>query len=114
MAESSDVEITPAELFVSMPKYFQADKAGATSATVQFELSGDGGGQWWMKIAEGRVEIDAGTIENPNLTLLADAGDYVKITLGKMDPTMAFMQGKVKINGDTLLAMKLPALFKRP
>ena len=114
MAENSDAEFTPEQLFEQMPKYFQADKAGTTAATIQFDLSGESGGQWWIKIADGQANSGQGAVENPNLTLLADAVDYVKIATGKMDPTLAFMQGKVKIKGDTLLAMRLPNLFKRP
>ena len=32
---------------------------------------------------------------------------------GKLDPMMAFMQGKLKIAGDMMIAQKLPALLKR-
>jgi putative sterol carrier protein len=49
-----------------------------------------------------------------NLTLLADSGDFVKIMLGQLDGTAAFMQGKLKIKGDMGLAIKLTSLFKRP
>jgi putative sterol carrier protein len=45
---------------------------------------------------------------------MADAGDYVKISLGQLDGTAAFMQGKLKIKGDMGLAIKMASLFKRP
>ena len=50
----------------------------------------------------------------PQLTLIADAGDYVKISLGQLDGTAAFMQGKLKIKGDMGLAMKMASIFRRP
>ena len=55
-----------------------------------------------------------GEVESPNLTLIADAGDYVKIAMGQMDPTAAFMSGKLKVKGDMGLAMKFATLFRRP
>jgi putative sterol carrier protein len=45
---------------------------------------------------------------------MADAADYVKISLGQLDGTAAFMQGKLKIKGDMGLAMKMASIFKRP
>jgi putative sterol carrier protein len=32
---------------------------------------------------------------------------------GKLDPTMAFMQGKIKVNGDMSVAMKLQPLMAK-
>ncbi len=107
-------QVTPAMVFEQMPGYFQADKAANTNANIQFDLSGEGGGRWWIKIAEGQATSGEGDVENPNLTLICDAKDYVKIALGQMDPTAAFMQGKLKIKGDMGLAIKFQTLFKRP
>ena len=39
--------------------------------------------------------------------------DFAKIASGAMDPTMAFMQGKLKIAGDMMIAQKLAPLLKR-
>ena len=107
-------EVTPDQVFQEMPGYFQSEKAGSTKGNVQFDLSGDNGGKWWIKIADGKAEAGKGEVESPNLTLVADAGDYVKIATGQMDPTAAFMSGKLKIKGDMGLAMKFASLFRRP
>ena len=107
-------EVTPDQVFTEMPNYFQSEKAGTTKGNVQFDLSGDNGGKWWIKIADGRAEAGQGEVESPNLTLIADAGDYVKIAMGQLDATAAFMSGKLKIKGDMGLAMKMASLFRRP
>ena len=107
-------QVTPDVVIEQMPQHLDAAKAGATNATVQFDLSGDKGGKWWIKIHDGVAESGKGEVENPNLTLLASADDYVKIALGQMDGTAAFMQGKLKIKGDMGLAIKFQTLFKRP
>jgi putative sterol carrier protein len=107
-------ETTPDQVFQSMPNAFLSEKAGSTKGNVQFDLSGENGGKWWIKIADGQATSGQGEVENPNLTLSADAGDYVKIATGQMDPTAAFMSGKLKVKGDMGLAMKFGSLFRRP
>jgi putative sterol carrier protein len=39
--------------------------------------------------------------------------DFIALSEGKLDPMMAFMQGKLKIAGDMMIAQKLAPLLKR-
>ena len=111
----SDVQLTPQQIFDAMPAAIVPEKAGTTNAVIQFDLSGDQGGKWWVKIHDGTAESGQGDAPEPaKLTLIADAMDYVKISLGQMDGTAAFMQGKLKVKGDMGLAIKMPTMFKRP
>ena len=111
----SDVQVTPQQIFDSMPQALVPEKAGSTKAMIQFDLSGDQGGKWWVKIHDGQAESGKGDApEAPQLTLMADAMDYVKISLGQLDGTAAFMQGKLKIKGDMGLAIKMAGFFRRP
>ena len=111
----SEVQMTPDQIVEAMPNFLIPEKAGATKATIAFDLSGTEGGKWWVHIHDGVAESGKGDpAETPNLTLLADAGDWVKIMTGKLDGTSAFMQGKLKIKGDMGLAIKLQTLFRRP
>ena len=111
----SDVQVTPQQIFDSMPQALVPEKAGSTKAVIQFDLSGDQGGKWWVKIHDGQAESGKGDApEAPQLTLMADAMDCVKISLGQLDGTAAFMQGKLKIKGDMGLAIKIASLFRRP
>ena len=43
------------DLFNSMPARFQAEKAAGTTMGILFDLSGDGGGQWFVNIADGQL-----------------------------------------------------------
>jgi len=111
----SEVQVTPQQIFDSMPQALVPEKAGSTKAMIQFDLSGDQGGKWWVKIHDGQAESGKGDApEAAQLTLMADATDYVKISLGQLDGTAAFMQGKLKIKGDMGLAIKMASLFRRP
>lgn len=46
-------------------------------------------------------------------TVKVDWNDFMSLAQGKMDPTMAFMQGKLKVEGDMSVAMQLQSLFSK-
>ncbi len=102
---------TVAELFERMPSQFQADKAGDMNAVILFDLSGEGGGQWSVAIADGACDVQVGAADSPKATVRMDAGDYKDMITGKLNPMMAFMSGKVKVEGDLNTVMKFQQLF---
>ena len=44
-------------------------------------------------------------------TMTLDSEDFVKMFKGELNPTQAFMGGKLKIKGDMMIAMKLEKLM---
>ncbi len=106
--------MTPKEIFAEMPKNLNADAAKGMNSTIQFNLSGDDGGQWYVALKDGTGQVQEGTASSPNMTLSMSAQDYVDMIMGKLNGQMAFMSGKLKISGDMGLAMKMQSLFKRP
>ncbi|TMD99792.1 MAG: SCP2 sterol-binding domain-containing protein [Chloroflexi bacterium] len=111
----SEVQMTPDQIVEAMPNYLIPEKAGSTNATIVFDLSGEGGGKWWVRVHEGKADSGKGEPpESPKLTLKASVDDWIKIMTGKLDGTSAFLQGKLKTDGDLSLAMKMPTMFRRP
>jgi len=100
------------QIFENMCQGFRADKAAGDKAVIQFDFSGDGGGKYWVKVADGGCATGSGTApENVDMILLSTADDWVKISNGELNPMTAFMQGKVKVQGNMGLAMKLQSWF---
>jgi putative sterol carrier protein len=62
---------------------------------------------------EGAIVIDAAGAradDSPaEVTLTADADTFRRILSGDLDPTSAFMQGRLKVEGDMGAAMRLGA-----
>ena len=58
----------------------------------------------------GARAVDAET--EADLTLTADVETFQGLMSGDKNPTMAFMSGKLKIDGDMGLAMKLDSIMK--
>ena len=47
-----------------------------------------------------------------DVTMTLDRDDFVKMFAGQMNPTSAFMTGRLKVKGDLGLAMKLEKIVK--
>ncbi|MCY3915019.1 MAG: SCP2 sterol-binding domain-containing protein [Chloroflexi bacterium] len=107
MANAEEVK----NLFPAMVDRFLSEKAGDMSATILFDLSGDNGGFYWIKIADGAATTGAGELSDPSMTVKASADDWFAVATGEMNAMQAFMTGKLKIHGDMGLAMKLQTIF---
>ncbi len=103
--------LTPSDIFKEMPARFKADEAGDMNAVIQFDLSGDNGGKWYITIADGACTTEEGEADSPKATILMDASDYVDMSVGKLNAMAAFMSGKVKVEGDLSTVMKVQQIF---
>ena len=86
-------------------------KAEGMNAIYQFVITGDDSGEWWVKLADGNVESAQGQAENPSITLTMAAEDFAALVNGDLNGQQAFLTGKLKIQGDMTLAMKLQTVF---
>jgi len=107
MAQATSV----AEIFQLMPNRFNAQAAQGVNATYQFDLTGDNGGTYHVKIANGACQVEKGPAASANITITMAAQDYIDMINGKLNPQMAFMGGKLKIKGDMSLALKMQQIF---
>ena len=94
-----------------IPDHFVPEKAQGEDATIQFNLSGDNGGQWWVRIVDGTCTMQEGAADNPTTTLNASADDLYQVFTGSINAVSAFMQGKIKVAGEMSLAIKLQTIF---
>ena len=77
---------------------------GVYSDVAKFVIEGEGA---IMLDADGARAAD----EDADVTMTADADTFRDILEGNLDPTAAFMSGRLKIDGDMGAAMRLaPAL----
>jgi putative sterol carrier protein len=97
--------------FETLPKRFVPDAAKGVHATFQFELSGDNGGTYHVKVEDGSIAVGEGPAPTANATIKMKGDDYVKMVNGQLSGTMAFLKGQMKIAGDMMLAQKMQKLF---
>jgi putative sterol carrier protein len=99
--------MTAAELFASLPERFRSERAGDLRATYLFELEGDGGGTWTVRVADGALSVDEGTAPEPDVTVRAKAEDWLAIVDGRMDPQLAYLTKRLRVTGNLQLALRL-------
>jgi putative sterol carrier protein len=89
------------------------------SATIQFEISGgpDGNASYHWVLEDGRLDsIGEGPMTGADVTLSMSWDDAVAMHQGVLDPSVAFMQGRMKVAGSmevvlTLLPVTATAAF---
>lgn len=70
-------------------------------------------GPFQLRFHEGRVETAEGTPWKAACTLEMSDEDCEKLLTGKLNPTIAFMSGKITVKGDLSKALKLQAVIKK-
>ena len=104
---------TAKEIIEAMPSAFVPERAKGIKATYQFELTGEGGGNWVLEIADQQCQVREGIAAEPDATISLAAADYVAMAKGELDAMGAFMRGRLKVKGNVGLAMKVINLFQR-
>jgi putative sterol carrier protein len=101
------------EIFDKMPEAFIPERAAGMDATIQLHLTGEGGGDWIMEVANGQISINEGQTPSPDMTLTMDAADYVALSRGQANPMSLFQAGKIRVQGNMTLALKFQEMFAR-
>jgi putative sterol carrier protein len=85
-----------------------ASLAKQIGAVYKFVLSGEGGGTWIMDLRDDPKVVESDGEAQCTLTLAAS--DYVDMMEGRVQGQALFFMGKLQIEGDMGLAMKLQSL----
>lgn len=100
-----------ADFFSGLKERVDPSKVAGINATYQFKISGDNGGDWKIAVKDGHVDVEQGEADSPDITISASDADWLEIVNGTLNPTTAFLTGRVKIQGDPSLALKLQSLM---
>jgi putative sterol carrier protein len=100
-------------------KRFKPDAARSLNATYLFSVSGEGGGSWLVKIADGTCTV-APYVDNTNndngkmpadCSISVHVNDLELIISGQMSAMTAALSGLLAIEGELGLAMQLLPVF---
>ncbi|SFB84935.1 Putative sterol carrier protein [Marinospirillum celere] len=88
---------------------FNAEAANGMEEVFQFNI--EDGDNYHITINNGSCEIAQGEHDEPSVTLIMDTETLKGVLTGEEDGMQAFMAGKLRAEGDMMLATKLSALF---
>ena len=104
-------------IFAKFPSLFRPDRAGATNAVIHWNVSGapDGGVDTYeLVIADGACTLSPKPENDPKLAITVGPVDFIKVVSGNGNPMMMFMTGKLKLEGDLMLAQRITSFFRIP
>ena len=102
------------DIFDLAPDYFLPENADGIQGTVQFEFTGEGGGDWFLQVNEDTLLIARGRAEEHDLYATASAQDTLAIANGSLNPMVAYMRGRLNVLGDTSKIFELQKVFRLP
>ncbi|BBO78144.1 hypothetical protein DSCW_55610 [Desulfosarcina widdelii] len=105
-------EVTVEDIFGTMESRVNPEGVAGVTANYGYIITGSGGGEWTVCVADGDVKVKEG-LHDPAVTTTCAAKDWIAITLGKLDGMTAFTSGKLKVEGDMGLLTKATQFFKK-
>jgi putative sterol carrier protein len=98
-------------VFDKMMDSFKAEAASGVDVVFQFNISGQGGGEWYCVIKDSTCTVEKGTHEKPACTIKMVDGNFLAMMGGKLPAMQAFTSGKLLIEGDVMKSQLLEKLF---
>ena len=90
-----------------LPAAFNAGAAGDASCVLQFNISQP----VYATIKGGTCTVTDGSAPSPDVALTMEDDDLVQLMKGELNGMMAFMTGKLQVEGDLMLAQRLSSFF---
>lgn len=103
--------ITVERVIEKLPSRFVADNAKDFTAVFQFVI--EDGDDFNIQIDDGTCTVEKGEHPDPNITLIMDSETVIDVVTGTTDGMSAFLKGRLRAEGNVILATKLGKLFTK-
>jgi len=102
-------------IFQGMQSRFRPDAARGVDATVQWLIKdGDEEKPYALTIKDGAFSWEQGQTESPTVTLATDRDSFTALMSGQAQGAALYMSGKLRIQGDLMLAQRMGQFFGAP
>lgn len=113
---SSQIDLQSDAIFKAIDERMRenVEKAKSVNGIFLYNITKKGqvAKQWTIDLKSVSLYQGAPKGVNPDTTISVSDEDFVDIALGKINPQLAFMKGKLKISGNIMLTQKLTPLLK--
>jgi len=100
---------TPEDVFNDKARILveQPERVAGLTARYRFEIVGDGGGVWRLAVEDGKATITRDPSDDADVHVRIGASDLVLLGTGALNGVEAFMTGRIRVQGNTQLGMRL-------
>ncbi len=84
-----------------------------TNYAVNVSLSGEGGGQWVVRVQDGVLTFEEGETDDAQMSFAMKASDFIRHQNGKANTMVLYMRGKIKTKGNPKIGLKLQKVWPR-
>jgi putative sterol carrier protein len=105
------------DIFRRMADHVDGDRARDVSAVLHWKIydNPEGGYDHYEVVLEGGTCVVSETpSREPSITLKLKPADFLKLVSGTASGPTMFMTGKLKLEGDVMLASRLTSMFRIP
>lgn len=99
--------MTVNDLIKKMPEALDTDAAAGMQTTIQYRISNP----MYLVIDNGRCSAHEGVAPSHDLALTMTDENLMAMLTGELNGITAFMSGKLKVEGDMMLAQRMQTLF---
>lgn len=97
-----------ADAFAKIESQFNSSAAAGMDVVFQFSIDEDA---YHLIVSDGACQLVQGTHDDPSVTLIMDQETFEQVASGELNGMQAFMAGKLRTEGDMMLATRLSDLF---
>lgn len=98
-----------AELFNNIQSQFNPEAAAGLDEVFQFAI--EDADTYHLVVKDGSCKLVEGEHSDPSVTLIMDEDTLKEIVSGELNGMQAFMAGRLRTEGDMMLATRLSDLF---
>ena len=95
---------------------YRPEHAAGLTGDIRYELSRSDGAvqRWTITCATAAVRVRSVAAPDPDLTIKLTVADFIRVAAGDLDPAKALLSGRLDLEGDFAIAMRLAAMFGQP
>lgn len=104
-------------IFAAMPGQVRPDLDPGERLVVEWRIGdrpGGGEDRWLVTVERGACTVERDGAGEPQATLIVGPVDFVKIAAGTVQGPELFMSGRLRVEGDFLVAARLAGAFAVP
>jgi putative sterol carrier protein len=102
---------TVAEIALKLPEIFNPKKAKGYNRVIQLDVTGEGGGKYFLVVKDREMNVFEGEPEKAHFTMTIGAEDFVEYFEGRAKPMDLVRSGRLKFTGPMTEGMAFNAIW---